>query len=127
MRQASTALPPSLDAPYEARAFCTESLDADLSDREGAGAVISDATLIASELVTNAVLAGATTIRLELSVTDAQLRIEVHDDAPGEVQLAKPEVGATSGRGLLLVAAVARGWGVEPGDGSKRVWAELAI
>ena len=34
---------------------------------------------------------------------------------------------ALSGRGLRLIAAVARAWGIDYGPDGKTVWAELAL
>lgn len=86
---------------------------------------VPKAVLVASELVTNAVLHARTEIQLRLSVEEANVRIEVHDGNSRVPVPASCGVDATSGRGLALVAAVADSWGFElQGDG-KVVWAEL--
>jgi len=42
-------------------------------------------------------------------------------------ELRKPADDETSGRGLLIVDALAERWGVRPRDPGKTVWAHLAI
>lgn len=85
-----------------------------------------DAELIVSELVTNALRAGAEQIRVDLSLTDGTLRICVSDDATGVPEVQRPAPDAASGRGLVLVGAVADDWGVERLPEGKQVWAELS-
>ncbi|MFD5872907.1 MULTISPECIES: ATP-binding protein [unclassified Streptomyces] len=92
---------------------------------------------IVAELATNAVLHGRVPgrdFRLRLAVLrDAVLRIEVTDargerlpPVPGTVDL--PAYDAESGRGLLIVGALADRWGVDPGPvPRKTVWAELDL
>jgi hypothetical protein len=79
----------------------------------------ADALIIVSELVANAVLHGEGPVVLHLAGDPDRVRIEVED--------CDPAVGAPHGdsRGLDVVAAVARGWGVDRHDGGKTVWAEL--
>ncbi|MET9509353.1 ATP-binding protein [Streptomyces flavidovirens] len=90
-------------------------------------------TLITAELTANAVRHGHVPGRdfhLRLTQTAATLRIEVTDTRTEKQPLLVPTpVDATSGRGLLLVAALATHWGVTrrttaPG---KTAWAELHL
>ncbi|MFF3896232.1 ATP-binding protein [Streptomyces sp. NPDC001812] len=91
------------------------------------------ASLLIAELTANAALHGRVrgrNARLALTLTPATLRIEV-TDARGERLPAPPPDAADgdgeSGRGLLLVAALADAWGCEPHHpGGKTVWAECA-
>ena len=85
------------------------------------------AVLLTSELVTNAVRHARTEVVVTLCDAGVGVRIEVTDDAPGTPVLGRPDVDATSGRGLSLVNHVADSWGVvrHPGDG-KTVWLEVA-
>ncbi|MER6302288.1 ATP-binding protein [Kitasatospora sp. NPDC001539] len=88
------------------------------------------AELLSSELVTNALLhTGKGAVFDAVLGTDSRLRIEVQDGAsrlPGRRRDPEPEY-ATSGRGLLLVEALADSWGVQlKGDG-KITWFELAL
>jgi anti-sigma regulatory factor (Ser/Thr protein kinase) len=111
-------------------------LGADLSDAGLPDAVIGDATLVVSELVGNAVryaapLPGGV---LEVSWTvDAEcVRLRVSDGGGMSVPVrhdAGPE--DVRGRGLAIVAALARDWGVElsrNGAGpTSTVWVELPV
>ncbi|WP_055695315.1 SpoIIE family protein phosphatase [Streptomyces prasinopilosus] len=96
-----------------------------------------DATLIASELVTNAVVHAGTEVRLScrLEADTGALVIEVADRHPtrsprdGEPD-APPGEGPESpeyGRGLRLVAALSEAWGItyRPGTHTKSVWARV--
>ncbi|MEV7599027.1 ATP-binding protein [Kitasatospora sp. NPDC089797] len=87
--------------------------------------------LLTSELVGNAVLYSGLPGRLiwvSFDVSAVRLRIEVHDagDRPPVPQ--RPDPAATRGRGLLLVEALAAGWGhfPRPGGVGKVVWCECA-
>ncbi|MEU7384430.1 MULTISPECIES: ATP-binding protein [unclassified Streptomyces] len=89
------------------------------------------AELIVAELATNAVTHGRVPgrdFRLLLYVVGATLRIEV-TDTRGD-RLPRPQHAADdaeSGRGLLLVDALADRWGVVPGPPPRKtVWAEVA-
>ncbi|MFC9949776.1 ATP-binding protein, partial [Streptomyces prasinus] len=96
-----------------------------------------DAVLIASELVTNAVVHAGTEVRLScrLEADTGALVIEVADRHPtrsprdGEPD-APPGEGPESpeyGRGLRLVAALSEAWGItyRPGAHTKSVWARI--
>ena len=87
--------------------------------------VAADAELVVSELVTNALLHGSAPVVVRVAVGET-VRIEVSDGSRTAPMrpLARPD--AMTGRGLALVAALARGWGVEPENGGKVVWAEIA-
>ncbi|MFE7774696.1 ATP-binding protein [Streptomyces sp. NPDC057445] len=89
-----------------------------------------DVLLCVSELATNALLHGVPPgrgFRLHLRL-DEVLRVEVHDSGDGEVRAPEPvgDADAESGRGLLLVAAVADKWGVGERNPGKVVWCEFA-
>ncbi|HET7490221.1 MAG TPA: ATP-binding protein [Acidimicrobiales bacterium] len=89
-------------------------------------ALRDDTVLLTSELVTNAVLHARTTMRLVLRSDGLGfVRIELYDENPRLPMLAPPPEGATSGRGLALVAALATSWGTRSEAEGKTVWAEL--
>lgn len=84
------------------------------------------ATLIASELATNAVLHARTPYRVTVGTTDtAGVRVEVFDDNPRPPVRAADDDGATSGRGLQVLVAVASSWGTASDGTGKTVWAEI--
>ncbi|MFF4544384.1 ATP-binding protein [Streptomyces sp. NPDC001435] len=90
-------------------------------------------TLIAAELTANAVRHGhipGRDFHLRLTRTGSTLRIEVTDTRSEKRPHPRPmaaDADAESGRGLLLVAALANDWGVTPRPTApgKTVWAEL--
>jgi anti-sigma regulatory factor (Ser/Thr protein kinase) len=86
---------------------------------------IEYAVLVATELVTNAVLHARTQIHLTVSVDESRVRVEVYDENTRLPTVAAIDPDATSGRGLALVAAVARSWGIEHHPHGKVVWAEI--
>lgn len=127
MWQVVKPLRPHPLAVGQARNFCTRRLTSVLDDRSGAPDVVADAATIASELVTNAVTAGSSEIELCLGLRGNAVYIEVADDADGTVAPAHPAPTDTKGRGLLVVAALSREWGVTAADGTKQVWAEIPL
>jgi len=92
----------------------------------GCGDLTEDAELVASELVTNALLHGGGQHELRVGLSDAALRIQVIDHGAGMPDPRTAGQRDEHGRGLLLVSALCAAWGVEalPGGG-KMVWAEL--
>jgi anti-sigma regulatory factor (Ser/Thr protein kinase) len=87
-----------------------------------------DATLLVSELVTNAVRYGPEhgEIRLIIDPGATCTRFTVHDHGAGPLPEMRPGTSPTrdgGGHGLRLVDSVADRWGVE--RGSTRVWFEL--
>ncbi|GAA2247063.1 hypothetical protein GCM10010145_12720 [Streptomyces ruber] len=90
-----------------------------------------NAVLVVSELVTNALThTGSVRIVCRLSWTGRRLRVEVEDQNGGGPLPLRREPGDDDqhGRGLLLVGALSRDWGVrDTACGSGRVvWAEPA-
>jgi anti-sigma regulatory factor (Ser/Thr protein kinase) len=87
------------------------------------------AVLIISELVTNAVVhSGSSVIGCTLRLDSGSLHIEVTDQGTGPAApvVGDPAADDVSGRGLLLVSALAKAWGVTPAMPSGRtVWATV--
>ncbi|MEU2712376.1 ATP-binding protein [Streptomyces sp. NPDC007205] len=94
------------------------------------GIPLDPAELIVAELAANAVTHGRVAgrdFRLTLYAVGDTLRIEVTDTRGDRLpQPTHPAPDAGSGRGLLLVEALADKWGVAPGlPPRKTVWAEV--
>ncbi|MCD0482240.1 ATP-binding protein [Streptacidiphilus sp. ASG 303] len=107
------------------------------------------AAVVLSELVTNAVLHGteggggtggaggadAASVTLSVSLGPVHgpdalsvLRLSVHDPGADRPRVRRAGSDEESGRGLLLVAALADRWGCDPlSGGGKQVWAELDL
>lgn len=92
-------------------------------------------TLITAELTANAVRHGHVPGRdfhLQLTLAKGTFRIEVTDTRAEKLPPSAPltpDPASESGRGLLLVAALADDWGVTPRPAApgKTVWAELRV
>ncbi|CAM5477528.1 hypothetical protein SVIRM249S_03716 [Streptomyces viridochromogenes] len=93
---------------------------------------VDDATLVVSELATNAVrhsLSGAEGgwFLVVVGFGDGFIRIEVVDQGgEGVPHLCDVTSQEEGGRGLLLIAACAKDWGVKNWPDGRSVWAELA-
>lgn len=95
------------------------------------GAVAENAAHVVAELAANAVTHGRVPGRdfqLALSATATTLRIEVTDTRGDRVPVLGGAGVAESGRGLLLVEALADQWGVSSGPvPRKTVWAVIGL
>ncbi len=86
-----------------------------------------DARLLVSEILTNAVQHAEGPLVLHLRRTTTELAIEISDLSP---HLPQPRLAAQddeSGRGLILVDAVADSWGVRPDERGKTTWFTLRL
>jgi anti-sigma regulatory factor (Ser/Thr protein kinase) len=112
-------LPRDLGAPGRARRWLAESFGSELAAEE-----LERATLIASELVTNAVIHGRGKIMLSGEVNEYRLLMEVVDEGQGfERVLRQHDFDAVGGWGLAIVDAEASRWGIH--EGTTHVWFEL--
>lgn len=108
-------------SPGLARSFVVDQLT-----EWGCHHLLEVAALLVSELVTNVVLHAATPARLSVALTPpGVLRIEVSDGAADRPLRPRLPGTSTEGRGLALVAALARRWGADRHDSGKTVWLEL--
>ncbi|MGH9107710.1 MAG: ATP-binding protein [Acidimicrobiales bacterium] len=81
------------------------------------------AALVVTELAANALLHAGGMLYARLWYGGAGVRVEVADPSEARPELA--DDGATSGRGLRIVSAMATSWGTDLRPGGKVVWAEL--
>src|SRR5688572_4615462 len=117
-------LPADPSSPATARQAVRTTLRAHGVDAEA----IHQVALAASELVTNAIVhTPSPVVSLVIDLRSTAVRLEVTDDWPEPPELRQPDPRSDGGRGLFLVDALARQWGVTrmPGGG-KGVWAEIA-
>lgn len=104
-----------------ARRYVREALHSQGVDEKVMGIV----ELLTSEIVTNAVLHAHGAGELALTITGDTIRVEV-DDLSGVLPSRRcAGRDAVGGRGLAIVAALARAWGVETKRQGKRVWFEV--
>ncbi|WP_461007731.1 ATP-binding protein [Streptomyces capparidis] len=93
----------------------------------GLGCLIDDAVLIVAELVTNAVRhSDRGPLRVSVKRPEPRrVRVAVSDKSRSVPTLRAPFDDEESGRGLLIVGAVADRWGTDLRRWGKVVWAEL--
>jgi len=118
----TTDLPAVPDSVPEGRAFLTKALTS-----WDCTTTADDARLLLSEILTNAVQHAQGPLGLHLCRTATELTVEVSDHSP---HLPQPRLAAEdeeSGRGLILVRALADTWGVRPTDEGKTTWFTLAL
>lgn len=87
-----------------------------------------DAELVTGELLVNVLLhtEGGAVLTLEvLPEPVRRVRLSVQDRSSAWPRRRSPGETATSGRGLLLLDAVASRWGIEPRGEGKAVWCEI--
>lgn len=100
----------------------------------GLGRLVEDVDLVVSELVTNALLhsgeetAGAEEpVRFELELRAGRLTARVVDSSPLPPRPEEAADTAESGRGLVLVEALASDWDWEDLPDGKAVWAAFDL
>ena len=112
-------------------AVVRHSIAADLADHSVAPDRIDDVVLVASELVSNAVVHAANGVEEDLDVAwevqpDCVL-IKVVDASPDLPRRRSTNDTDTRGRGLSIVASLALDWGVRRTASGKQVWARVPI
>jgi anti-anti-sigma regulatory factor len=113
-------LAPTLEAPRLARETVAEACAA-----WGLADPVSNAQLIASELVSNAVLHAGTDLEFGMQWRGERVYLSVHDRDHQPVRPQHLPEPAEHGRGLLLIDALATDWGRAPLYDGKVVWAAL--
>jgi anti-sigma regulatory factor (Ser/Thr protein kinase) len=96
------------------------------ADRTGCDT--DDAALLVTEVATNALRHGGPGVDLWVRpLLDGGLRVEIVDGRSDAVpRVRHPDADAEGGRGMLIVAALARDWGTDRLSAGKTVWFELA-
>lgn len=128
---------PTPDSVSDAREFLRDTL------REWEVEALADvATLLVSELVTNAVIHAGSPLQVTACVSEGVLEIAVRDNDSrlpsrrrgDDLRRAVPSAEARmlaaeaeSGRGIVLVDALALEWGVARLSDGKQVWFRLAV
>lgn len=122
---ATLELAPAPESARRARTFIVDFCTAaGLPDE-----VCHTASLLTSELVTNAILHGRTSATLHAHHPGDCLRVSVRDDSPRLPQVGDSPSLADSegGRGLAIVSMLAPRWGIEAVESGKAVWFELDL
>jgi len=90
-----------------------------------APAEVDDAVLITNELVSNAIDHARTQCRVTVRLTPSTVRIFVSDHSTAVPVLQAYGRHALRGRGIRIVAGLARRWGWSGHLGGKTVWASM--
>lgn len=96
-------------------------------DTAGRAEVAEVAVLLVSELVSNAILHTGTVLEVVVRVLPDRLTIEVHDEGGGQALRRRYSPMSGTGRGLMLVEALARDWGTVVTEPGKFVWFDLDL
>jgi anti-sigma regulatory factor (Ser/Thr protein kinase) len=124
-RTERTTLEAGVPAPSGARHWVS-----DLLGRWGLSYLSEVATILTSEVVTNAVSHAATspTLGLRASLADGFLEVGVKDGDRGHLPHMSdaPDPTDEGGRGLILVDGMAESWGTSLRPQGKEVWFRLA-
>jgi serine phosphatase RsbU (regulator of sigma subunit)/anti-sigma regulatory factor (Ser/Thr protein kinase) len=133
-RVTTAAYAPEPTAAAEARRFVREAMRSwgVPGPAARASSVIDDTVLLTSELVTNAVVHAGTQVQVTCRMSETAVEVAVRDRHPARAlsnaaEAAGDPAERTSGRGLLLPAALATAWGVTYSRSSKAVWFRIAF
>ena len=115
-------LPPQPESVPQVRRFVRDRLQS-----WGFSGAVDTATMLVSELATNAVLHARTEFTVELSRDGESLRVCVLDTSPALPRPRRYGTDSTTGRGLRLVETLSTCWGIERQDDGKTIWFEVPV
>ena len=120
-------LPFAPSSAHRARSLMTEALAPDAPSH-----VLADASLVLTELVTNALKYGKPDAHDRLEVVwclfEEHVRVCVCDaGTSSEFAPRRASPDAEGGRGLLIVDAISETWSVQVAEGSTRIVADIAL
>jgi anti-sigma regulatory factor (Ser/Thr protein kinase) len=107
-------------APGEARRFVTEVLH-----QWGLAELVDKASLVVTELATNAVVHARSGFSVSLARSGTVVRIAIGDTDAGAPRSGPDDITSEQGRGLPLIDAMTSDWGHTAVPDGKLVWAEL--
>lgn len=93
--------------------------------------IADDVGLMTSEIVTNALIHADSNVELRMREYPDRIRLEVRDSDPAPPILSgmatddEEILECEHGRGLIIVDAIASGWGTSPSGRGKTVWLEM--
>ena len=116
------SLPGTPDSPRAARRFVEGVLE-----RWECPSLVDTTTLLASELVANAVLHTASEVEVSLRLLPDRLRADVVDRSTALPHRRDAGDDEETGRGSDLVELLAAAWGISGRPDGKSVWFELAL
>jgi anti-sigma regulatory factor (Ser/Thr protein kinase) len=119
---ASVDLPLDHTAARRARRFVGQTLRS-----WGCDAIVADAELLVSELVTNAILHARSPSTVTIDRDRRHVRVAVCDSSSAQPRVRDYGPTAVTGRGMLLVDRIAERWGVDVNGGGKCVWFEVNL
>jgi len=123
-RPLAVDLPPHAGSAGVARAWLHTIVDTTTLPDE----LVSDATLVLSELVTNAVRHAATDVHVSIELhDDVGIHLEVGDDATALPRVLGCDPNHIGGAGMRIVDQLVASWGVRRVGAGKIVWADLAV
>ena len=124
--QGVAASDPSFHVELDAKPLAAGVARRFVADHVGDMTATGTLALLTSELVTNGVLHARTHLRLGVTAGEDRVLVTCADDDPSSTPVVPPpDQGRPSGRGLMLVNAMASQWGVFRSDGGKTVWFTL--
>ncbi len=118
--QATRSFEPQPDQVLAARHFVNDAL-------QTWGITHPDVALLVSELATNAVLHARSEFEVAVMANQERIRVEVSDYNCRLPTVVAVPADAYSGRGLMLLQALAGAWGVEThANDGKTIWFEMS-